>query len=546
MKKIKLFLEEEITKFTKKDYYTMLVIVVLYGFLSFFNLGDMKAPNTFYRPQKGNTITIQFENEEDLAKMKIFGGEKSSTLRIQTSQNGIDYEERLDDIKYDIFSWKEERMIEKAKYIKIEFLEDASIGELAFYNNSKSYIKYQIVQEDAKSLNDEKELIPERRSYKNSMMFDEIYFGTTAYQYVFHLPIYEWTHPPLGKVLQSIPIYLTHYMSPFLYRTMGNMAGILMLVVMYCYGSLFMKKRKYAIASSLLMAFDTFHFAHTRMGTVDSHLVLFIMTSILFMVFFTRKQKTIDLFLSGLFFALSISVKWTGFYGGLALAIIYFSHLFQRKREIPQLLLKGILFFVIVPLVIYVSIYLVFHHNYYETTNIKNIMKEQQKMYNYHSKLDAEHFFSSKWYTWPISYKPVWYFEEDIGEAKKETISGVGNIVIWIPGALSIIYAIYSWLRKKDKYSFFLTVSFLSLWLPYIFIGRIMYLYHYFPSLPFIFLSLISLLKKLEERTKTKIILPVYLALSLFFFIIYYPVVSGLPFSNTYIEKLRLYDTWYF
>ena len=102
-------------------------------------------------------------------------------------------------------------------------------------------------------------------------------------------------------------------MAPFYYRFMGNIAGILMIPIMYLLGKELFKKRKYAIASSLLILLDNFHFAQTRMGTVDSYLVLFIMLSFYFMFrFINNKNTNINLLLSGLFIGLAISVKWTG------------------------------------------------------------------------------------------------------------------------------------------------------------------------------------------------------------------------------------------
>ena len=82
--------------------------------------------------------------------------------------------------------------------------------------------------------------------------FDEIYFATTAYQYVYGMSTYEWTNPPLGKLIQAIPIYLTHNMSPFNYRLMGNISGILILIVMYSFGTFLFKKRKYEFVETIM------------------------------------------------------------------------------------------------------------------------------------------------------------------------------------------------------------------------------------------------------------------------------------------------------
>ena len=99
---------------------------------------------------------------------------------------------------------------------------------------------------------------------------------------------------------------------------------------------------------------------------------------------------------------------------------------------------------------------------------------------------------------------------------------------------------------KKDKASFYLVVMMLSLWLPYAFIGRIMFLYHYFPVLPFLYLAIVFQLRDLTEKIRLKYMIPVFMFMMILFFITYYPVVSGMPIPKKYAKDLELFDSWYF
>ena len=167
-------------------------------------------------------------------------------------------------------------------------------------------------------------------------------------------------------------------------------------------------------------------------------------------------------------------------------------------------------------------------------------------MYNYHSKLEATHPFSSKWYSWPISYKPVWYHQEKYDNATKETITGIGNIVIWWIGIIGMLYILVNAFIKRNKASIFLLITIMSLWLPYAFIGRVMFLYHFFPVLPFMMLSIVKLFSDIEEKYKINYLIPTYMIFVILFFIIYYPVVSGTEVSIDYINNLRLFSSWIF
>ena len=99
---------------------------------------------------------------------------------------------------------------------------------------------------------------------------------------------------------------------------------------------------------------------------------------------------------------------------------------------------------------------------------------------------------------------------------------------------------------KKDKNSFFIVVGALSLYLPYVFIGRCMFLYHFFPVLPFVMLSIVNLFNDLCKKIKNNIFMYVYIAIVILVFIIYYPAISGIKVSNSYLDSIKLFDTWIF
>ena len=81
----------------------------------------------------------------------------------------------------------------------------------------------------------------------------------------------------------------------------------------------------------------------------------------------------------------------------------------------------------------------------------RSIYNITPRIYNYHSKLEEEHPFSSKWYTWPISYKPVWYYVGYYGGNIKSTIVGIGNPAIWWLGIVASIFTLVMAILKRRK-----------------------------------------------------------------------------------------------
>ena len=113
----------------------------------------------------------------------------------------------------------------------------------------------------------------------------------------------------IRKLIQAIPIALMG-MTPFAWRMAGNICGILMIAVMYILGKKLFKKRKWAITAALLMMLDTFHFAQSRMGTVDTELVLFSLLAVLFMVNYMQQKEEYKVMETITEFILLRIVRW--------------------------------------------------------------------------------------------------------------------------------------------------------------------------------------------------------------------------------------------
>ncbi len=460
-----------------------------------------------------------------------------------------------------VFLWSDTELNTTLQYLKIVSEQGGSyIGEVQLYDQYGEKIQTVAATETSKTLVDEASTVPGVISYMNSTYFDEIYFARSAYEYIHNIQVLEWVHPPVGKLIQMIPILFLG-MNTFAYRLMGNIAGILMIPVLYCLAKTMFKNRKYAVLAGILMAFDTFHFAQTRLGTVDSFLVLFIMLSALFMYKYllldkydSIKPKLRNLFLAGLFFGLATCVKWTGLYFGLGICLMFFGKLlldYQKDKKISKQYIKIIaccvLFFVVVPVIMYATSYLCFPNVYPRQVNsISAIFDQIKDMYAYHSGLQDGHDFASKWYTWPIMQRPVWYYVAYPSTGLKSTIVAIGNPAIWWVGIVAAIYTFIASIRTKKLEYTFLIVLMLSMWLPYAFIGRVMFLYHYFPVLPFLMLAIVAFLKYLSEKFKNIWITVSYIAIVIILFAWFYPVVSGSVMPETYIESLKWLSTWVF
>lgn len=562
MKEAKKIWQQVSEKIDKWDILLLLIIVLGYGIFSFINLGTTQSPQTFYTfDQNQNEIVIELSKQPSyVTTLRYFVGEIPGKYKIYTSMDNQEYQLLTTEEEKYVFSWNDISILENTRYIKIEGLDEKSqIGEIQLYQNEHKLASH-VMEQHMNVVMDEKDTVPKEISYMNSTYFDEIYFARTAYEYANHLSAYEWVHPPLGKLIQAIPIYFFG-MSPFTYRMMGNISGILLIVVMYCFAKNIFHCRKYALLAACLMMFDNFHFAQSRMGTIDTHLVLFILLSYWMMYRYIQlkedqpwKKKMVPLGLCGLFISCAIATKWTGLFAGLGLAILFFLHFYQTylkkgkkwTKEATKTILFCICVFVALPITIYISCYLLFPNvSIYQVDSIQSLIDVTGYMFSYHNDLTDTHPFSSMWYTWPVMLKPVWYYFMEVGN-QVQTISGIGNPIVWWTGVIAFFYYLIPRKRKKTKEMTFCIIAISCMFFSYLPITRAMFLYHYFPVLPFVMLLVIWLIYDITENQKNRIIFPVFLILVIILFLYFYPVSSGMSTTQSMIDIRKWFSTWIF
>ncbi len=164
--------------------------------------------------------------------------------------------------------------------------------------------------------------------YTQNTYFDEIYFVRTAEEYLHSQLPYEWTHPPLGKLIQASGILVFGF-NPFGWRIMGVIFATLMILLIYLLGKKLFGTWIGGFTSAFLLTFDFMHFTMARMGTADTYVVFFSLASQLFFLIYLKnvldkgwKTSIAPLFLAIFFFSLGFSTKWLvlfGFLGQLAI-----------------------------------------------------------------------------------------------------------------------------------------------------------------------------------------------------------------------------------
>ena len=604
------------------DCVLMIAVTLLYSVAAFTNLGVTEAPQTSWTSSQSGEYVVFDLGQTQPFQMIYYGGICNSTFTVELSNDGAiwtepccaDYKQGV------IFRWlyfvpMDENLnvlyrqtvptddgspmltyatsenpypFQAARYVRITAQSAGLVlSEFGFWGADDKLIDATVSAHggaldgfatDPALLLDEQGCVARTPSYLNGTYFDEIYHARTAYELQQgDMYIYEWTHPPLGKVLMMLGVELFG-MTPFGWRFMGALMGVLMLPLMYLLAKQLTKSTKLSCIAMCLMALDSMHFTQTRIATIDSYAVFWIMLMYLFMFRYFQmdwrkvslKRTLVPLGLCGVTMGVAIATKWIGAYAAVGLAAIFFWKLFAEMKNLREnrrewniraldTVFFCLIFFIALPaLIYYLSYYPQLRYegvtsiwDMFSSQRLDRVVQLQESMLSYHAGLGGDtHFFRSPWYQWPVIWWPMWYYSGTayMPEGMISSISCMGNPAVWWTGLVALIGVLIgaAWKRRAPKTWLLVLIGFASQFLPWVLVPRSTFIYHYFASVPFIILCTVLMLDCLRKRSPkafkwTSIAL---LAAALVLFVAFYPLESGLPVARSYAQYLRWFK-WY-
>ena len=566
--------------FEKKDWIAMGVVTVVYAVIAFAGIGDSDAPQSFLHFEDAHYYAgIDLGEEREISMLRYYTGLCTADYTLEVSHDGetwdalTDGEESVMTQQYNqLFRWctAELGYDRPIRYIRIVSGAEQYLGEIALYDENGELIPAEeyTVAPGCEQLVDEQDTVVDHYTYKNGTYFDEIYFPRTALEMIEQRWPYEITHPPLGKAIISLGIRMFG-MTPFGWRSMGVLFGVLMLPLLYVFLKKMFGSTAVSACGTTVFAFDFMHFTQTRLATIDTYAVFFTLGMYMFMYFWQReperKKRILWLGLSGLCFGLGTASKWVCIYAGAGLAVlwaIYWAERLIRERDgavddFLKNILWCLLFFVLVPMVIYgwsyysyapsqgiTGVFRLFRGDY-----IRLVLDNQKYMWNYHSGLVSTHPYSSKWYQWLLDIRPILYYLEYFGDGTKSTFGAFSNPLVCWGGLLAMGGMVWLVIRDRDHRAGFILIGYLANLLPWVLVSRLTFAYHYFPCTVFLVLALGRIFEGLRRRDrKWKLSVGSFTAVCVGLFVMFYPVLSGMRVSEDYCRHFLKWfeDTWPF
>ena len=384
--------------------------------------------------------------------------------------------------------------------------------------------------------------------------FDEVYHAFTASQMFKGNPAawewwnpnppgvaYEWTHPPVAKEFMVLAIAIFGDNS-FAWRFFSALLGFGVIILIYILALKLFKSRRIALISAFVASLDGLLLTMSRIGMNDMYFLFFAMLA--FVLFLYNKK-----ILMGIALGLALASKWTGLFGIGIIGIIYLVQnllLFKNKKIKPQKLFIRLLispiFFLMIPLFIYLGAYLPFFTGHHvppgtRQTTFQTFIELQQEMYWYHTNLKAHHTYQSVPIQWVFDLRPVWLYV-DYQPNSIANIYTLGNPIFMWFGVISIVFLIYEFIKKKSMSLWIVVISYFGFFLPWIESPRIMFHYHYLPSVPFLAIAIGYTVNEMLKNPTAKVLAIIFLITLSLVFVYFFPLWTAIhvPFAlyNSY------------
>lgn len=495
-------------KWTRREVGALLALTAATAVLSFSYLGSRTAPQNPL-DATGTALSESVTLDGSAVSLWVYPGISFGGSMTVTDANGSTVFEK--ELNYGTcFSWTANNVQLAAGTQLTVMVENAQLFELAFRDANGRLVPVT----GGGALFDEQTAVPDTISQLNSMYFDEIYHGRTGYEQLHKMPVYETTHPPLGKDLIMVGIALFG-MTAFGWRFAGTLFGVLLVPLAWCFVRRLTRKPWAAATAGVLLALDFMRFSQSRLATIDVYGTFFILLGAYCMVWYCQRVLTVGvnrallpMALGGVAFGLGCAAKWTGIYAGAGLAVLYLGVLYarwQQKRpgfraEFRTAAVGGVLFYVLLPLCLYIGSYLPYWWRD-PTFSLSDWWQCQVSMFSYHATLKATHPFESRWYTWLLGLRPVWYYRNDyLPYGMKGSIAGMAGPVIWLVGLAALVGFLWHQVSGRgSRQGAGVLILYGTQLIPWMLVTRCTFLYHYFPSSMFCLAALALVLARMKH-----------------------------------------------
>ncbi len=412
------------------------------------------------------------------------------------------------------------------------------------------------------------------------VVFDEVYFKAFAGHYLDGHYFFD-IHPPLGKLLLAGWASLIHLSSSELLngvatslRYLPALAGTLLIPLFWGILRRLGVSRPLAFLGAAALLLDNALTVESRLILMDPLLLLFGLGALWAYLGARTTQgnaRWLWLTLSATLAGAAASTKWTGLTALALVGLLWLADQSDWRRHWGRRL-GELALLIALPSIVYLGSFathfalltrsgegdafmsarfqqtLPGNTQYNPHTHLSFWAKFGElnsQMYRSNQTLTATHPYGSRWYTWPLELRPIYYWAGPTDSQNRQGhIYLLGNPFVWwgtiaaILTGLILAYRRRTHLRPATKAALGLTgAAYLMNFMPFMGVPRVMFLYHYFFSFVFSVAFAVLLWNDIGLSRRALLIALGALAAGFLFFA---PLTYGWPLTPAQLQLLSL------
>ena len=343
-------------------------------------------------------------------------------------------------------------------------------------------------------------------NHPNELVFDEVHFVGQARHYLRGESFLD-PHPPLAKVLIALGIKLFGDV-PWAWRLGVATMGTLLSGVTYLLGRRMFRSRVAATMAACFVLSDGFFLVDSRIAVIDIVYLTFAAISYLLMFRFIQNPDGRDrrrtLVFTGVALGLCLGSKLYVPAIAFLLVIGFVVYTLARRQPAGAVAISqdvrdrriagAVLILGGVATVFYLACFLP-HYYLGWWGGISDLFHYYKDVMWYEKSVStATHPYASPWWSWPLMLRPVAYWQNFPEQGNVATIWGAGNPILWWGVIPAMTITAVRALERPDLTRTFIVIGYLAnfvIWIP---IGRILFLYHYMPSVYIGYLAMAAVL----------------------------------------------------
>ena len=349
-------------------------------------------------------------------------------------------------------------------------------------------------------------------------------------------------HPLLGKMLIAAGIALFGD-TPFGWRFFSTLAATAVVVGTFAILQLLYASVRTSVFGAVLTVLAFTVYVQARVAMLDGFMAAFVVTGGALFVWAMQRGGWGRLLASAACLGLAVACKWTALpYAGLAGLVFLW-----RKREgtgftgVP--LLGGAVAFGGVAAVCYFATFAPAFFYADDPLTLARLLPFQLDMFHRQTQVLPPHTYQSRWWTWPLDIRPIWYLYERADGAQRGILM-VGNPAILWGGLVAVVACGWAWVEDGDRRPLavaLLWVFSLAIWaaIP----KSLGFFYYYYPSTIWLCIAIAAAFH--HWRAKWPHWDKVFLAAASVLFLYFFPILSAqaLPSADAF-HRWTWFDSW--